>query len=217
MAERSGTFRVYRIVEAVPQYNLQSVGSPTLYTVYQSGYADDIQASVEELRTGDRIEATLSGDPDAESEPWRLTAVDRLDGVEMGFAVDAAPPKIARDAWVPGSSEPICIPLTDEGETVGVCCLQPRDPLPNGAFVPNVLAGLLPLEPQFREIPRVGEPAAEALFVDPDPPDASSYSTPYGVVLLCAAAGRAVADRFRETYGCPRGTDTRPEFDPYGI
>ena len=217
MAERSGTFRVYRVVEAVPQYNLQSVDSPTLYTVYQSGYDGSIQPSVEELRTGDRIEATLSGDPAAESEPWRLTALERLDGVEMGFAVDAAPPDIARNVWVPGTSEPIYVPLTQGGETVGVCCLQPREPLPNGAFVPNVLAGLLPLEDHFRSIPEVGEPATEALFVDPDPPEASSYSMAYGVVLLFTESGRDLADRFRETYDCPRGVDTRPEFDPYGL
>ncbi len=217
MAERSGVFRVYRIVEAVPHYNLQSVGSPTLYTVYRSGYAEDIQSSVGELRTGDRIEATLSGDPADESEPWRLTAVDRLDGLEMGFAVDATPPEIARDGWVSGGSEPVYRPLTDEGKAVGVCCLQPREPLPNGAFVPSVLTGLLPLEKHFRSMPIVEQPAAEALFIDPDPPDASSYSTPYGVALLFSAAGREVADRFRGNYGCPRGTDTRPEFDPYGI
>ena len=217
MVERSGTFRVYRVVEAVPQYNLQSVDSPTLYTVYQSGYDEPIQSSVEGLQTGDRIEATLSGDPAAESEPWRLTALERLDGVEMGFVVDATPPDVAREAWIPGSSEPIYVPLTDGGEAIGVCCLQPREPLPNGAFVPNVLAGLLPLEDHFRSIPRVDEPASEALFVDPDPPDASSYSTPYGVLLLFSAAGRKVADRFRNAYDCPRGVDTRPEFDPYGI
>lgn len=217
MTERSGAFRVYRVVESVPHLNLQSTESPRLYTVYRSGYDGSIQPSVEALRTGDRVEATLSGDPGADSEPWRLTALDRLDGVEMGFAVDATPPDVARDAWVPGTTEPIYVPLTADDERVGVCCLQPREPLPNGAFVPNVLTGLLPLEDHLESIPQVGEPAAEALFVDPDPPEASTHTEPYGVVLLFTAAGRELADRFRETYGCPRGTDSRPAFDPYGI
>jgi hypothetical protein len=217
MDERSGTFRVYRVVESVPHLNLQSVGSPRLYTVYQSGYEDPIQRSVGTLRTGERIEATIAGDLEAEAEPWRLTALERLDGVEMSFAVDATPPDVARDGWRPGTAEPTYVPLTDGDERVGVCCLQPREPLPNGAFVPNVVTGLVPLEDHFESIPKVGKPAAEALFIDPDPPDASAHTEPYGVVLLFTPAGRDLADRFRETYDCPRGVDTRPAFDPYGI
>lgn len=216
MAERSGTFRVYRVVESVPHYNLQATDSPTLYTVYQSGYGE-LQPSVEALRTGDRIEATLEGDPAAESDPWRLTALERLDRVEMDFAVGVTPPDVAREAWEPGATDPIYATMTAGDEPVGVCCLQPRDPLPEDAFVPNVLAGLLPLEDHFQSIPEIGDPAAEALFFDPDEPDASTHTEPYGVLLLFSAAGRELADRFRERYDCPRGTDTRPEFDPYGI
>ena len=216
MAERSGRFRVYRVVESVPHYNLQSVDAPTLYTVYQSGYGE-LQPSVDGLRTGDRIEATLEGDPEAESDPWRLTALEQLDRVEMGFAVGVAPPDVAREAWVSGATDPIYATMTADDEPVGVCCLQPRDPLPEGAFVPNVLAGLVPLEDHFESIPGVGDPAAEALFFDPDEPDASTHTEPYGVLLLFSAAGRELADRFRERYDCPRGTDTRPAFDPYGV
>jgi len=216
MVDRSGTFRVYRVVESVPHYNLQATDSPTLYTVYQSGYGE-LQPSVDELRTGDRIEATLEGDPDAESEPWRLTALERLDSVDVGFAVGVTPPDVASEAWEPGATDPIYATVGAGGDPVGVCCLQPRDPLPEGAFVPNVLAGLLPLEDHFESIPGVGDPAAEALFLDPDDPDASTHTTPYGVVLLFSAAGRDLADRFRTEYGCPRGADTRPSFDPYGL
>ena len=216
MAERSGTFRVYRVVEAVPHINLQAVDSPTLYTAYQSGYGG-LQPSVDDLRTGDRVEATLEGDPDAESDPWRLTALERLDRIEMGFAVGVTPPDVAREAWEPGATEPIYARMTAGGEPAGVCCLQPRDPLPEGAFVPNVLAGLVPLEGHFESIPTLGDPAAEALFLDPDEPGAPTYSEPYGVLLLFPEAGRELADRFRARYGCPRGADTRPAFDPYGI
>lgn len=216
MAERSGRFRVYRVVEAVPHLNLQAIDEPALYTVYQSGYGN-VQSEIEELRTGDLIEATLEGDPTAGSEPWRVGSLERLDGVEMGFAVDARPPDLARGLWEPGLTAPVSTLLRDGGSAVGACLLQPRDPLPNGAFVPNVLTGLLPLESGFRSIPDLGEPAAEALFLDPDPPDAASYTEPYGVVLLFSAPGRTLADRFRETYDCPRGSDSRPAFDPYGI
>ena len=216
MAERSGTFRVYRVVESVPHYNLQSTDAPTLYTVYQSGYGE-LQSSVDELRTGDRIEATLAGDPAAESDPWRLTALERLDRVEMDFAVGVTPPDVARQAWETGATDPISVTMTAGDDPVGVCCLQPRDPLPENAFVPNVLTGLLPLEDHFESIPGVGDPAVEALFLDPDEPDASTHTEPYGVLLLFSAAGRELADRFRKQYHCPRGTDTRPEFDPYGI
>jgi len=216
MAEHSGTFRVYRVVESVPHYNLQATDSPTLYTVYQSGYGE-LQSSVDDLRTGDRIEATLAGDPAAESDPWRLTALERLDRVEMDFAVGVTPPDVAREAWVPEATDPIYATMTADDEPVGVCCLQPRDPLPENAFVPNVLTGLLPLEDHFESIPEIGDPAVEALFLDPDEPDASTHTEPYGVLLLFSEAGRELADRFREQYDCPRGTDTRPEFDPYGI
>lgn len=220
MGDRSGQFRVYRVVDSVPHVNLQAVDDATLYTVYQSGYdgtgEDGLQATVDGLRTGDLIEATLSGDPAAEEDPWRLTDCERVGGVEMGFAVDVTPPAVARDLWSPGESDPVCGVLTEGEERVGVCCLQPREPLPNGAFVPNVLTGLLPMESFLSSVPNVGDPATEALFLDPDPPEASSYSAPYGVVLLFTAAAAELPDRFREAYDIPRGEDTRPEFDPYG-
>lgn len=216
MTERSGQFRLYRVVESVPHYNLQAIDSPTLFTVYQSGYGA-LQPDIDRLRTGDRIEATLDGDPMAEDEPWRLTALERLDAVEMGFAVDVRPPDIARELWTPGQTDPSYVVLRTDDRAVGVCGVQPREPLPNGAFVSNVFTGLLPLERQFREISMVESSATEALFLDPDTPDTASYTEPYGVVSLFSAAGRELADRFRETYDCPRGRDTRPEFDPYGV
>ena len=216
MVERSGTFRVYRVTEAVPQINLQATGTPTLYSVYQTGYGDR-QDAVDALDTGDRVEATLEGDPAADEEPWRLQRFERVGGVQMGFAVDAEPPDIARELWTEGQTAPATVGLTDDGVAVGACGVQPRESLPSGAFVPNVLTGLLPLEPQFRSVPGVGEPAVEALFLDPDPPGASTHARPYGVVLLFTAAGATLAERFRETYDCPRGVDTRPAFDPYGV
>jgi hypothetical protein len=79
------------------------------------------------------------------------------------------------------------------------------------------MTGLLPLEEQFASVPGVGEPAAEALFLDPDPPTAGTFFTPYGVALLFTERGRSLADRFRTEYDCPRGADTRPDFDPYGL
>jgi len=168
MVERSGQFRVYRIVDTVPQINLQSVAESRLYTAYESGY-------------GDRQ------------------------------------PAVAVDLWDDGATEPRCAVLTEGGERVGVCCVQPREPLPNGGFVPNVLTGLLPLETRLAAVPEIGEPAAEALFLDPDPPDASAYSRPYGVVLLFTDGAEGLPDRFRAAYDCPRGEDTRPAFDPYGL
>jgi hypothetical protein len=214
--DRSGRFRVYRVVEAVPQINLQAVASPTLYSVYQSGYADPtLQAAVDDLETGDLVEATIEGDPNDDAEPWRLTAVDVVGGVDAAFAVDVDPPDLAREAWSPGRTEPAYAVVTEDGDPIGVCGVQPRDPLPNGAFVPNVLTGLVPLEPHFDAVPEVGDPAVEAVFLDPDPPDASSYSLPYGVVFLFTRPGTTFAERLRAEYGCPLGADTRPAFDPY--
>jgi hypothetical protein len=214
MAERTSRFRVYRVVEAVPHVNLVDTAAMRLYTVYWSGYGDR-QAAVDDLRTGDLLEATVSGNPDDESEAWRLEDFERVDRVEMGFAVDAAVPEVAHALWEDGQTRPVYAPLSSDGEVVGACCVQPRDPLPSGSFVPNVLTGTLPLETVLSAIPRVGEPAAEALFVDPDPPDAQRYTTPFGVALVFAETGTETADRYRERYDCPRGVDTRPEFDPY--
>ncbi len=216
MAERSGRFRVYRVVESVPHLNFQAVDTPTLYTVYQSGY-DTLQPAVDDLRTGDSVAATLTGDPERADEPWRLTALERQDRVDMAFATGVTPPEVARDLWTPGSEEPTCAVLREDGEAVGVCCVQPREPLPEGAFVPNVLTGLLPLESLLADLPEIGEPAAEALFLDPDPPDAEAYSAPYGVALLFTDDAADLPDRFREAYDCPRDADTRPDFDPYGL
>jgi len=216
MADRSGRFRVYRVVEAVPHINLQAVDEPRLYTVYQSGYGS-LQPAVDDLSTGDLVEATLSGDPEADDEPWRLTAVKRVGGVALAVATDVSLPAVAEELFAPGQTEPACEPLTDGSDPVGACCVQPRDPLPGGRFAPSVLAGLLPLEAQFESVPGVSDPAAEALVFDPDPPDADSFSTPYGVVLFFTAAGASLADEYRDRYDCPRGTDSRPAYDPYGI
>jgi len=216
MAERSGSFRVYRVTEAVPHINLQAVDSPTLYTVYQTGYGDR-QGAVDDLRTGDLITATLAGEPTAADDPWRLQAFERVDGVRMEFAVDLTPPDVARELWTEGQTAVSSQVLAEDGEPVAACFVQPRGPLPNGAFVPNVLAGLMPLERQFDSVPGIGEPAVEALFLDPDPPDASTYTSPYGVLILFTERETSLSHRFRETYDCPQGTDTRPAFDPYGL
>jgi hypothetical protein len=214
----SSRFRVYRGVESVPHINVQATDSPTLYSVYRSGYADpDLQATVDALDTGDLIAATLDGDPDDDAEPWRLTAVERIDRVRTAVAVAVDPPEVARECWTPGRTEPAYTVLTEDGEPIGVCGVQPRDPLPSGAFVPSVLTGLLPLERQFTSVPKVGAPAVEAVFLDPDPPDASSYRLPYGVVFLFTRPSTATAERLRERYDCPLDADTRPDFDPYGV
>ena len=216
--KQSGRFRVYRVVESVPQINLQAVESPTLYSVYQSGYSDpELQATVDDVETGDLVEATLEGDPEDDAEPWRVTALDRVGGIHTGFVVDVDPPEIARECWTPDRDTPAYTVVTEDDEPIGVCGVQPRAPLPNGAFVPNVLTGLLPLEAQFEAVPKVGDPAVEAVFLDPDRPEASSYSYPYGVVFLFTRPSTAFAERLRAEYGCPRDADTRPTFDPYGV
>ena len=214
--ERSGHFRVYRVVESVPHINVQAVDSPTLYSVYQSGYGER-QPTVDALETGDLIEATLAGDPDDDAEPWRLTALDRVDRVRTAFAVDVDPPEVARECWTPDRTEPAYTVLTEDGAPVGVCGVQPRGRLPNGTFVPSVVTGLLPLESEFGSVPELGDPAVEAVFLDPDPPEASSYAWPYGVVYLFTRPSTATAERLRERYDCPLDTDTRPAFDPYAI
>jgi hypothetical protein len=133
----------------------------------------------------------------------------------MDFAVDIDPPDVARDLWDEDQQEPTCAVLTEEGEGVAVCCVQPRAPLPDGLFVPNVLAGLLPIEPHLTSLLEIGDPAESALFLDPDPPDARQFSHPYGVALFFAESGTALEERFRETYDLPRAGDTRPDYDPY--
>jgi hypothetical protein len=218
MERRSGRFRVYRVVEAVPHYNFQAVDEPRLYTVYQSGYDDDRQAVVDDLTTGSLVSATLVGDADDDTEPWRIDEIERAEGsVTVAVAADVDPPAVAVDAWEPGTSQPVCRTLVEDGEPVGACCVQPREPLPDGGFVPSALTGLLPLESEFASVPGVDEPAAEALFLDPDPVDAASAQSPYGVALFFTADADDLPARFRDRYDLPRGEDTRPNFDPYGV
>jgi hypothetical protein len=192
--------------------NLVDVGASTLYTVFQSGYPDDRQAAVDDLRTGDLIEATLSGAPDRDDEPWRLETLDRIGGVEMGFAVDVEPPRVAVDLWEDGLDRPAGAPLeeTPEDGPVAELYVQPR-----GAFVPNVLAGLVPVEPFLAELPAVGGPATDALFLDPDPPGATDYAYPFGVAVLFGEGADRLTATFRDRYDLPAGEDSRPDFDPY--
>ena len=214
MDSRSSRFRVFRVVESVRHLNLYDVEAARLYTVYETGYPDR-QADVDALRTGDLVEATLSGDADADEEPWRLEALERVGGVEMSFAVDADPPAVAGDLWGDGRESPAYAVLTEDDEPVGACLVQPREPLPNGAFVPNVVAGLVPMESELRSVPGVDAPAAEALFVDPDPPDAATYVAPFGVTMLFTDAAETLPARFRTAYDHAPAADL--EFDPYAV
>ena len=211
-------FRVFRVVEAVPHLNLFDTESDRLYTVFQSGYGDR-QPAIDALRTGDLIDATVTGEPDDDDDPWRLESVSRIDRVGMDFAVDTEPPAVAADLGDSGLDSPAGATLSDEpgGDPVAEVYVQPRDPLPSGMFVPNVLAGLVPMEPWLRELPAVGAPTTHAVFIDPDPPDARRFSRPYGVVVLFGPDAERVLEEFRTRYDLPSDADTRPEFDPYTI
>ncbi|MFB6222889.1 MAG: hypothetical protein ABEH86_04350 [Haloarcula sp.] len=216
MDERTGEFRVYRVVEAVPHINLFDADATRLYTVYQSGYGER-QAAVDDLRTGDLVAATLGGDPDDSEEAWSLLEFDRLDRVAMDFAVDVDVPAVAADLWEPGLEQPTSATIKEDGDPVAECFVQPRAPLPGGAFVPSVLTGLVPMEELLTELPAIGEPPTDAIFIDPDAPDADSYSQPFGVAVLFTAAADETLAEFRERYDLPEDADTRPEYDPYGL
>jgi len=216
METRAGRFRVYRVVRSVPHINLFDTEGTRLYTAYQSGYGDR-QGDIDALRTGDLVEATLGGDPDDPDEAWSIQSVERVDRVRMAFAVDADPPAVAEELWTDGQERPSTTVLTSEGEPVAEVAVQPRGPLPGGAFVPSVLTGLLPLEARLTELQSVGEPVTDALFVDPDPPDTDRYSRPFGAVVLFSAAGEGLRDEFYAAYDIDPTEDSRPEYDPYGI
>jgi hypothetical protein len=223
---RTGTFRAFRIVPAVHHINLFDVDAGRLYTVHQVGYPDGLQATVDDLRTGDLVDATLAGDPEAPEEAWRLTraAPDPERSVAVDFAVDldpaALPAPVADDPdrRERAATEPVGTVLEHEGLPVGEVWCQPRDPLPDGAFAPNVLGGLLPLETLLSELPEVGEPPAELLVLDTAAPDDRTFEVPFGVFVALTGAGDPVGDDLRERYGLPldRTADTRPAFDPYG-
>ena len=216
MDERTGVFRVYRVVDAVPHINLFDTDATRLYTVYQSGYGER-QPAVDDLRTGDLVAATLGGDPDDSEEAWSLLSFERRDRVRMDFAVDADVPDVATDLWEPGLERPASAVLEEDGEPVAECFVQPRAPLPGGAFVPSVLTGLVPMESLLTELPGIGEAPTDAVFIDPDAPDADSYSRPYGVAVLFTAAADDLRTEFRDRYSLPADADTRPEYDPYGL
>jgi len=216
METRAGRFRVYRVVESVLHINLFDIEGTRLYTAYQSGYGgrqDDSDA----LRTGDLVEATLDGDPDDPEEAWSIQSVERVDRVRMAFAVDADVPAVAEELWTEGQERPATTVLQWDGEPVAEAAVQPRAPLPGGAFVHSVLTGLVPMEARLGELPSVGEPVTDALFVDPDAPDTDRYSRPYGAVVLFTEAGEPLRDEFYAAYDVDPAEDTRPDYDPYGI
>lgn len=224
-ATRTGTFRAFRIVPAVHHINLFDVDAGRLYTVYQTGYSEALQATVDDVRTGDLLDATLVGDPEAPDEAWRLTraAPDTERSVAVDFAVDLAPEALpAPVADDPerrerAATEPVGTVLEHEGRPVGELWCQPREPLPDGAFASNVLSGLLPLETLLAALPELGERPAELLVLDTAAPDDRTFEVPFGVFVALTEAGEPVGDDLRERYGLPldRTADTRPAFDPY--
>lgn len=216
MEQRTGRFRVYRVVESVPHINLFDADATRLYTVYQSGYGDR-QDHVDSLRTGDLVEATLAGNPDDPDEAWSIQSLERVGGVRMSFVVDADVPALAEDLWSEGQRHPSSMVLEEDGAHVGELHVQPRAPLPGGSFVPSVLTGLVPMEGPFSTLPNVGRAATDALFLDPDPPDADRYSRPFGVVVLFTADADAVLNEWCDRYDVDPETDSRPTYDPYAI
>ncbi|MFB6118962.1 hypothetical protein [Halosegnis sp.] len=225
MATTSGRFRVYRVLGAVLHINLFDVADRRLYSVYQTDYPAPLQSTVDSLATGDMIEATVTGDPEAPQEPWRLEAAEREDtaSVDIDFAVGVEYPDVARQTWeraLAEASEEGVVPTgralgTQEGdEAAGEVWVQPRDSLPDGGFTPAVAAGRLPLEPWLERLPYADAPAEELLAIEASDPD-EPVREPYGVFLFFTKAGRGLADRYRERWDLPRGADSRPDFDPY--
>jgi len=216
MDERSSRFRVYRVVEAVGHINLFDTEGTRLYTTYQSGYGDR-QPEIDALETGDLIEGTVAGDLGDDEEAWSLRSFERVGGVDVGFATGVDLPGIARETWDKQERGPAHSVIEEAGDPVGECWVQPRAPLPGGAFVPSVLAGLLPMEEKLTTTASADAPTTDAVFLDPDPVDASSFSEPYGVLLLFTEDGAETRRRYRERYDCPRGVDSRPDYDPYEL
>jgi hypothetical protein len=215
---RNGRFRVYRVFPEVHHVNLQDVEANRLYTVHRSGYPDAMQETVDDLRTGDLVRATLEGDPDAEEEAWTLVDCEVDSRVEFAFATGLGEdlPAAAFEVWErPDREGPAGAPIgADEGsDAVAECWVQPLDRIA-GSLTTSVLTGLVPLEPWLTDLPHLDGPAAEVLVLDPAEPEGPS-GVPFGVLLFFTAAGRELADTFRERYDLPRGADTRPDYDPY--
>lgn len=218
-----GTFRVYRVFSAVPHLNLVDVAADRLYTVYESGYPEDRQRVVDDLSTGDLLDATVAGDPDAPDDPWRVVDPEpKPDGsVSVDFATGVDYPPVARETWARAREAAGDDPVEPAGRTLGAdgaageVWVQPRDAVPDGAFTRRAATGLVPLEPLFRGLPSADAPASELLVVDADEPGASRNTEPYGVLFFFTAAGRDLADEYRERLDLPRGEDSRPDFDPY--
>lgn len=218
-------FRVYRGVSAVDHINLYGVETERLYSVYRRGYDGDRQATVDALRTGDMVLATLLGDPDAPGEAWRLAKVGREDRLDVSMAFvggidpEALPDPLRESPEVRerAATEPAGVVLEHGGEPVGEIWCQPRDPLPHDRFLLNVLTGLVPLESHLGGLPEVDARPAEVLVLDTAPPDGDTFDLPFGTFVFLTAAGEAFGDDLRERYGLPldRRADTRPDFDPY--
>lgn len=220
----TGGFRVYRNAPAVDHVNLFGGSPERLYSVYRSGNPDDRQATVDDLRTGDFVTATLLGDPDSPDEAWRLARVERDDAasVAMAFGAGVDPDTLPAVADNPdlrerAATEPVGRVLERDGRPVSEVWLQPRDPLPNGAFLPNVVTGLVPMEPYLRDLPEVGQPAAEVLVLDTAATDDTTFDVPFGTLVFLTTDGEALGDELRERYGLllDRRADTRPDIDPY--
>jgi len=135
--------------------------------------------------------------------------------VPFGLSVDLAPEALPQAALTlfadsrfetsAPPTEPAGTSLSADGVDITECWIQPQATLPNNVFVPNVVTGLLPIEPLLTDLPALGVPATEVLILDTAAPTAERYETPYGVFVFFTAAGRAFASDYRDRYDCPRG------------
>ncbi len=125
MDERTGVFRVYRVVDAVPP----SICS----TPMQRGSTPCTSpATANDSRQLTTSEQVISSRRRSAAIPTTggslaLLSFDRRDRVAMDFVVDAEVPEVAAVLWEPGLERPASAVLEEDGKPVAECtCSRAR-------------------------------------------------------------------------------------------
>jgi hypothetical protein len=195
----SGTYRVLEHDRGGPELLVVEVGTEEPIYVQGSGYEEPLASTVEELRPGYRVAATIEWA--AEGRPFFTECTI---GTRTLFEFVDGTPDIyeqARETFEEGVHErmPIHSNVTysTDGDPNGVLYTVAKQDGETDIFA-EFRSGRMTLEPMIDKLRDGGEePPFEVFVVRPE-------SEPFVVVQLTLQKGGLLADTIRDEYDCPR-------------
>lgn len=198
----SGTYRVYRDDHGGDNLRLLESGSEQLVDVQSTGYDDPLQSTVDDLRRGYLVEATLEWPPEGAPSFTDLSTETRT----LFEFVDGTPDifEQARETYEEGKLErmPIYSNVTynTDGDPNGVIYTFAKQDHEKDIFA-EFKNGQMTLEPMIEKLADGdADPPYEVFVIRPESP-------PFLVVYLTLEKGGLLPNTIREEYDCPRPAD----------